>query len=75
MALAPKLGREVAHDALSAVARDVARGKGRLIDLLAADERIGVILDRLTLGRLLDPHTYLGLSGAMVDRVLARRAT
>ena len=73
MALAPTLGREVAHDALSAVARDVAAGKGRLIDLLAGDARIAKVLNRDALERLLDAHTYLGLSGAMVDRLLAAR--
>lgn len=74
MALAPLIGREVAHDALSEVARRVAHGDGRLIDLLASDERVTRHLDRDALARLLDPLHYLGLSAAFVDRVLAGRS-
>ena len=74
MALAPKLGREKAHDAISAVARAVAAGKGSLIDLLDADASIKAVFDRDQLEKLLDPTDYLGLSAAMVDRVLDARA-
>ncbi|MCJ2067961.1 adenylosuccinate lyase family protein [Methylobacterium sp. J-030] len=73
MALAPKLGRQAAHDVLSEIARDVAAGKGRLIDLLSADKSIAAILTRSELEHLLDPCAYLGASGEMADRVLARR--
>ena len=73
MALAPKLGREKAHDAISAVARRVAAGKGALIDLLAGDADVARVLSRGELGRGLDPTRYLGLSAMMVDRVLDAR--
>ncbi len=73
MALAPKMGREKAHDAISAVARDVAAGKGALIDLLCGNEQIAAIFDRQALEQLLDPLRYLGLSATMVDRVLRQR--
>ena len=70
MALAPKMGRENAHDALSAVCRAVADGKGPLIDLLAGNKEIAKVFDRGHLEALVNPVNYLGLSGAMVDRVL-----
>ncbi len=74
MALGPKMGREKAHDRLSQVCRDVAQGKGSLLDLLSADAEIAKVLDRAQLEELLKPRHYLGLSGEMVDRVLAGRA-
>ena len=74
MALAPKMGREKAHDRLSAVCRQVAAGKGKLLDLLANDEEIKKVFDRAQLEKLIDPRQYLGLSGEMVDRVLGSRA-
>ena len=70
MALAPKMGRGKAHDRLSAVCIAVSQGKGRFIDLLAADPEIAKLFDRPALGKLIDPTNYLGNSGAMVDRVL-----
>ena len=73
MALAPKMGREHAHDALSSICRAVANGDGDLLDLLAKDSDIGKVLDRKRLEALLEPSNYLGLSGAMVDRVLNNR--
>ena len=74
MALAPSLGREVAHDALSKVAIRVAGGEGQLVDLLAADDRISAHFDRDALERLLDPTNYLGLSTTFVDRALSAHA-
>ena len=52
MALAPKMGRENAHNALSTVCRAVAGGQGSLIDLLAGDEDIAKVFDRRQLERL-----------------------
>lgn len=75
MALAPKMGRELAHDALSVICRAVANGQGSLIDLLAKDQDIAKVLDRSQLEKLIDPDNYLGLSGVMVDRVLASRVS
>ena len=74
MALAPKMGREKAHDRLSAVCRQVADGKGSLLDLLARDPEISQAFGRDRLQELIDPRKYLGLSGAMVDRVLGDRS-
>ena len=43
-----------------------------LIDLLAAHPEINKHVDRAALQAMLDPANYLGQSGHMVDRVLAR---
>ena len=71
MALAPKMGRGKAHDLLSEIAQAVGRGEGSLIDLLSKNADITKVIDRSKLEQLLDPDKYLGLSGAMTDRVLA----
>ncbi len=70
MALAPRMGRGKAHDRLSAVCIAVSQGKGRFIDLLAADPEIAELFDRQALEKLIDSTNYLGNSGVMVDRVL-----
>jgi adenylosuccinate lyase len=67
------MGRGKAHDRLATISIAVSQGKGRLIDLLSNDPEIAQILDPTTIERLLEPTNYLGNSGAMVDRVLARR--
>jgi 3-carboxy-cis,cis-muconate cycloisomerase len=73
MALGPKMGREKAHDKISAICIAVSQGKGRLIDLLTDDPEISEVFDQHALERLLDPTNYLGNSSAMVDRVLDGR--
>jgi 3-carboxy-cis,cis-muconate cycloisomerase len=72
MALAPALGRLVAHDRIEAACRR-AVGEGRaLLDVLAADDEIVGHAPRERLADLLDPAGYLGAAGVFVDRVLAR---
>ncbi len=72
MALAPDLGRLVAHDRIEAACR-TAVGEGRdLLDVLAEDPQIAAHAGRDRLAALLDPAHYLGAAGTFVDRVLAR---
>jgi len=74
MALAPDLGRLVAHDRIEAACRTaVAEGRD-LIDVLAEDPQIAAHAGRDRLAALLDPAHYLGAAGTFVDRVLARYA-
>jgi 3-carboxy-cis,cis-muconate cycloisomerase len=73
MGLAPRLGRNVAHDVVYDAARKAAETGGPLLDQLVADQRIAGALDRPTLARLCDPMNYVGLAPQMVDRVLAGR--
>ena len=53
------MGREKAHDKISAICIAVSQGKGRLIDLLTEDPEIGEVFDRQALGRLLEPRLHL----------------
>lgn len=72
MGLAPHLGREKAHDLVYDLCRDAIRQQRPLLDLLAENAEITRHVDRKKLAGLCDPANYLGLSGVMVDRVLAR---
>ena len=72
MGLGHHLGREYAHDLVYDLCRESLQTKRPLLDLLAAHPEIAKHVDRAALERLLDPANYLGLSGVMVDRVLAR---
>jgi 3-carboxy-cis,cis-muconate cycloisomerase len=73
MGLGPYIGREYAHDLVYDICRK-AQAEGRpLLDLLDAEPTITKHLDREALATLCDPANYLGQSGVMVDRVLARR--
>ena len=72
MDLGRVMGRERAHDIVYDLCRE-SLAKGRpLIDLLAAHPEITKHADRAALMRMSDPANYLGQSGVMVDRVLAR---
>jgi 3-carboxy-cis,cis-muconate cycloisomerase len=67
-ALAERLGRGTAHELVAdAAAAPVFR------DALLADPRAGLDADEVD--ALLDPTTYLGSAGALVDRALARYDT
>ena len=74
MGLAPVLGRQRAHDLVYDICREVVAGKGTFLDLLAVNPEISAHKDRTQLAALLDPANYCGLSGEMVDRVLARQS-
>jgi 3-carboxy-cis,cis-muconate cycloisomerase len=72
MGLGPHIGREYAHDLVYDICRDAVKQQRPLLDLLAEHPEIARHLDRAALARLCDPANYLGQSGTMVDRVLAR---
>jgi 3-carboxy-cis,cis-muconate cycloisomerase len=67
-ALAERLGRGTAHELVAAAA-----GAQSFRDALLADPRAGLEADEVD--ALLDPTTYLGSAGALVDRALARYDT
>ncbi|MGH7087752.1 MAG: 3-carboxy-cis,cis-muconate cycloisomerase, partial [Stellaceae bacterium] len=74
MGLGPYLGRQRAHDLVYDICR-ASLSQGRpFLDLLAEHAEIKPHIGRAALAKLVDPANYLGLAGAMVDRVLARRA-
>ncbi len=72
MGLGPYIGREYAHDLVYDLCRQSLEKKVALLDLLAGHPEIRRHVDRAGLARMLDPAGYLGQSGVMVDRVLAR---
>jgi len=75
MGLGAAMGRNHAHDVVYDVCRQVVKTGRPLVDLLAENAEIKKHIDRKGLERLTDPANYLGVAGAMVDRVLAMRKT
>ncbi len=74
MGLGRYIGREYAHDLVYDLCRESLATKRPLLDLLCEHAEIAKHVDRAALERMLDPSNYLGQSGVMVDRVLARMA-
>ena len=72
MGLAPAMGREHAHQRVSDLCRAAIEQRRPLLDLLAGDAEIAAHATRDRLSAMCDPAGYLGQSGVMVDRVLAR---
>ena len=72
MGLGKHIGREHAHDLVYDLCREALARKLPLLELLVAHPEINKHVDRPSLQAMLDPANYLGQSGAMVDRVLAR---
>jgi 3-carboxy-cis,cis-muconate cycloisomerase len=74
MAIAPKLGRQHAHDVVYDACRKAIEGNGHLADILAGMPEIVEALGSVdAIRRHCDPANYLGLSGQMVDRLLGAR--
>jgi 3-carboxy-cis,cis-muconate cycloisomerase len=71
MALAPALGRDVAHKLVGDAAKRATREGRHLKDLLESDSAVRAVLDEPALARLFDPVNYLGATGAFIERVLA----
>ncbi len=72
MGLGPFIGREFAHDLVYDICRAALKQQRPLLDLLCENAAITQHVDRAALARMCDPANYLGQSGVMVDRVLAR---
>jgi 3-carboxy-cis,cis-muconate cycloisomerase len=72
MGLGTFIGREYAHDLVYDLCREALAKNVPLLDLLAAHPEINQHVNRTALQAMLDPSNYLGQSGVMVDRVLAR---
>jgi 3-carboxy-cis,cis-muconate cycloisomerase len=75
MALAPSLGRDVAHSLVGAACRRAAADRRHLRDVLRDDPKVGAVLDEDALARLFDPLSYLGSANAFIERVLSRHRT
>ena len=75
MALAEKLGRQEAHEAVERACRQAVEQAKPLRDVLAMDGTVASHLTPGDLDRLLDPANYLGAAEAMIDQVLNRLRT
>jgi 3-carboxy-cis,cis-muconate cycloisomerase len=73
MALAPKLGRQRAHDIVYDACRQSLDEKVPFLDILKAERDITAHLSDADLAALVDPANYTGLAGEMVDQVLGAR--
>ena len=72
-ALAPKLGRQAAHELVEGACRRAAAQGGSLRQVLEQDSKLAAYFSSAELDRLFDPETYLGVAEQLVDRVLAAR--
>jgi 3-carboxy-cis,cis-muconate cycloisomerase len=72
MALAPALGRDVAHELVAAASRKASQERRPLRDVLGDEARVRALLDAAALAKLFDPTAYLGACDAFITRTLAR---
>jgi 3-carboxy-cis,cis-muconate cycloisomerase len=71
LALAPKMGRREAHQAVEALSRRAVAEKRHLREIALADRRVGAHLEPSAVEALFDPLTYLGAAETFIDRALA----
>jgi 3-carboxy-cis,cis-muconate cycloisomerase len=71
MALAPAMGRGVAHDAVYGACRRALEHGTRLLDELMAMPAVVSAAGAERLAQLTDPAGYVGSAGALIDRALA----
>ncbi len=72
MALAPALGRDVAHEVVAAASKATAAQRRHLRDVLAEDARVTAVLDGDALAAVFEPAGYLGSTMQYIDAVLAK---
>jgi 3-carboxy-cis,cis-muconate cycloisomerase len=70
MALAPKIGRQAAHDVVYAASMRAIEGDRQLRDELLDDAALKGLLSGTEVDDLLRPESYVGLAPQFVDRVL-----
>ena len=73
MGLAPRLGRQVAHDIVYDCCRKSLTEGVTFLDALAGTPDIAAGFSRDELVELIDPANYLGAAPAMTRRLLAQR--
>jgi 3-carboxy-cis,cis-muconate cycloisomerase len=74
MGLAPKLGRQKAHDLVYDACRRSLEKKTPFLDELKAERDITANATDKELAALVEPANYVGLAGEMVDWVLGERS-
>jgi 3-carboxy-cis,cis-muconate cycloisomerase len=71
MALAPTLGRDVAHSLVAAVCKRALADRRHLRNVLLDEAKVRAVLDEAALKRLFEPLSYLGSADAFIERVLS----
>lgn len=75
MGLAPRLGRQHAHDIVYACCRRALDGEHSFTDALLAEPDVAAVFQRAEIEALTDPANYLGAAPEMTRALLARRAS
>jgi 3-carboxy-cis,cis-muconate cycloisomerase len=70
-ALAEKIGKSEAHHLVEAASKKAVAGKKDLREVLARDTKVAAHLNADQLTKLFEPMAYLGISQALIDRLLA----
>ena len=73
MALAPHIGRQVAHDIVYDCCRQTIKNNIRFVDSLLADKNISKIFNENDLLEIVNPSNYLGAAPAMANKLLKNR--
>ena len=73
MALAPKMGRQIAHDLVYDCCRVSIKKNISFIDTLLRNKEISNIFNKTDLLEIIDPSNYLGAAPAMAKRLLDNR--
>lgn len=73
MGLAPRIGRQIAHDIVYESCRSSLSSGESFLDTLHADPRIAAHTTRSELEVMLDPANYVGAAPAMTRRLLSKR--
>ena len=73
MALAPHIGRQIAHDLVYDCCRGSIKNNIPFIDILLKDKEVSNIFNRNDLLKIVDPANYLGAGPAMARRLLNNR--
>jgi 3-carboxy-cis,cis-muconate cycloisomerase len=73
MALAEYTGRQAAHDIVYDACQRASETHRHLADVLSENPHVTSYIDGARIAKLTNPENYLGLTPAMVDRVLSSR--
>ena len=73
MALAPHIGRQVAHDIVYECCREALKNKTSFSEVLLSQKVISNVFNKKELEQIINPSNYLGAAPAMTQRLLNNR--
>lgn len=71
--LGQRIGQAKAFTMVHRLSQDAIDSKRTVRECALASQELNLVLERETILEIFEPHAYLGSSGELVDRVLARR--